>query len=527
METREEALTLSRASAWASEFTGSNVTRSNIQYLIKYDRIRSFQEDGTSFVSVADLEAYFGSRNRQREEAYKARLGDDVNWQLSFDQYKEAETTKHVHRIHPYKGKYIPQLVEYFLDSHTDEFKTSAYFSPGDIVLDPFCGSGTTLVQANELGLHGIGVEVSAFNCLISNLKLATVEISELQIATQKVALAIAQTESAIRARYFERELMCELKEFNAEYFPAPQYRAKIRKGEIDETDYGAEKSKLFLEKYRELLTEHQILIELKEDAEKFLDYWFIRPILDEITNALEVIDRTENPTIKDYLRLILSRTARSCRATTHYDLATLIEPQFETYYCPKHSKICKPLFSCLKWWNRYSSDTAKRLSEFAELRTDSIQVCLAGDSRNLNIAASLNSQHADLYQIYQDQGIRGIFSSPPYVGLINYHDQHAYAYEMFDFERNDDSEIGAMFNGQGKKARTDYVRGIADVLIHSRKFMSDNFDIFLVANDKFRLYPEIARLADMKIVNEFKRPVLNRAEGNIGAYAESIFHLA
>ena len=30
---------------------------------------------------------------------------------------KEAETTKHVHRLHPYKGKFIPQLVEYFLDS--------------------------------------------------------------------------------------------------------------------------------------------------------------------------------------------------------------------------------------------------------------------------------------------------------------------------------------------------------------------------------------------------------------------------
>lgn len=36
--------------------------------------------------------------------------------------FQESEGTKHVHRLHPYKGKFIPQLVEYFLYSHTNEF---------------------------------------------------------------------------------------------------------------------------------------------------------------------------------------------------------------------------------------------------------------------------------------------------------------------------------------------------------------------------------------------------------------------
>jgi hypothetical protein len=42
---------------------------------------------------------------------------------------KEAETTKHIHRLHPYKGKFIPQLVEYFLDDHTDSFKKAISYS--------------------------------------------------------------------------------------------------------------------------------------------------------------------------------------------------------------------------------------------------------------------------------------------------------------------------------------------------------------------------------------------------------------
>jgi hypothetical protein len=79
---------------------------------------------------------------------------------------------------------------------------------------------------------------------------------------------------------------------------------------------------------------------------------------------------------------------------------------------------------------------------------------------------------------------------------------------------------------GQGPKARESYVQGIAAVLQNCRKYLCDDFDIFLVANDKFNLYPQIAKLADMQIVREFKRPVLNRTEKDKSAYAETIFHV-
>jgi hypothetical protein len=39
-------------------------------------------------------------------------------------------------------------------------------------------------------------------------------------------------------------------------------------------------------------------------------------------------------------------------------------------------------------------------------------------------------------------------------------------------------------------------------------------------------MYPLIAENAGMKIVHQFKRPVLNRTEKDKGAYSEVIFHL-
>ncbi|HED37741.1 MAG TPA: site-specific DNA-methyltransferase, partial [Ignavibacteria bacterium] len=167
-----------------------------------------------------------------------------------------------------------------------------------------------------------------------------------------------------------------------------------------------------------------------------------------------------------------------------------------------------------------------ERLEQFDKLRTNTNQICLTGDSRNINIVSELKRRTPDFSKIVNEQKIDGIFSSPPYVGLIDYHEQHAYSSDLFGFERKDELEIGRLYKGQGREARESYTKGIAEVLLNSKKYLKKDYDVFLVANDKYGLYPKIAAIAGMKIVNQYKRPVLNRVEKDRNAYAEIIFHL-
>src|SRR3990172_2067643 len=98
----------------------------------------------------------------------------NLNWRER--ELPERLRTKHVHRLHPYLGKYVPQLVEIFLRK----------FEP-QTVLDPFCGSGTTLVEANSLGIAAVGCDVSAFNCLLSKVKTDKYDLRKLEFEIKDV----------------------------------------------------------------------------------------------------------------------------------------------------------------------------------------------------------------------------------------------------------------------------------------------------------------------------------------------------
>lgn len=76
--------------------------------------------------------------------------------------FESVRTDYLTHSIHPYPAKYIPQIPRSIIRE---------LGSAGDTVLDPFCGSGTTLVEAIRLECHAVGLDANPLACLISSTK--------------------------------------------------------------------------------------------------------------------------------------------------------------------------------------------------------------------------------------------------------------------------------------------------------------------------------------------------------------------
>ena len=370
---------------------------------------------------------------------------------LSFRNVREFERTKHVHRLHPYLGKFIPQLVEHFLKKH---FKT------GQIILDPYVGSGTTLVEANTVGTHSIGIEISEFNCLISKVK------------TQNYDLELLKREIL--------DILQKIKKFS-----------------------------------KQLPKEHHIQLSYFEQSilttdSEYLKKWLAPKALQEILYYRSQISEYQ---YQDVLKIILSRATRSARQIPHYDLARPQKPIREKYYCIKHKRMCEPINEVLKFLNRYSYDTIRRIKEYTDIKTKARVKIVQGDSRNIKLPSDILGK------------IDGIFTSPPYIGMIDYHDQHNYAYELFGFPKYEEREIGPMKKGKSFEAKKQYQKDIIAVFKNILPYLKKDAKIFFVINDRDLLYPEIADKSDLKIIEVFQRPVLMRTERDNARYSESIYY--
>lgn len=77
--------------------------------------------------------------------------------------FPEKKYSKGIHDIHPYPAKFIPEIPRNLMKN----LKIPANSG----VLDPFCGSGVTLVEAQRMGLSSVGVDLNPIACLISYVK--------------------------------------------------------------------------------------------------------------------------------------------------------------------------------------------------------------------------------------------------------------------------------------------------------------------------------------------------------------------
>ena len=365
------------------------------------------------------------------QEALYAEIDLQLSW--SEAELPQAERTKHVHSIHPYLGKFIPQLVEVFLHR---------YFRPGDCVYDPFVGSGTTLVEANAFGAAAVGCDISAFNCLLARVKTTAYSLGALELALR-----------------------------------------------------GA------LEQAR--LTAEVVTI---EDASRWLREWYAEGALRELLAYHCVSSELDEPSW-DVARIVLSRAARSARQTTHFDLDFPRRPVTRPYWCHKHKRTCRPVAEALKFLGRYTEDTVRRIREFAAVRSEQRVEVIHGDARAVDLPLEPS----------------GIITSPPYPGLIDYHEQHRYSYELLGLEDRHEDELGPAFRGQGRDAVRAYVEGMVAVFSRARRQLPPDAPVVIVVNDSKELYPEILRRSGLRLEERLTRHVNRRTGRRAGEFFEDV----
>ncbi|MEX2644708.1 MAG: DNA methyltransferase [Gaiellaceae bacterium] len=357
------------------------------------------------------------------QEALYAGIDLELSW--SERELPQRERTKHVHALHPYLGKFIPQLVEVLLER---------YVPPGGAVLDPFAGSGTTLVQALESGRDAAGADIAAFNVLLMRVKTADYNLFRLEHEVRDV---LARLEPARAA-----------------------------------------------------------------DASPFLRRWYAPRALRELLGFRDLIGDAEH---RDLLSVVLARAARSARRTPHFDLDFPRKPQTGPYWCHKHRRECRPVEEAERFLRRYSLDTLARLKAFARARVRGRTAeVLHGDARTLDFGRRFD----------------GVLTSPPYPGLIDYHEQHRYAYELLGLPDLGELELG---RGTSRAALAAYSEGIAAVLANAAAQLRRGAAVLVVVNDRRDLYPEILERAGLRLEARLRRHVNRRTGRRAGEFFEDV----
>jgi hypothetical protein len=239
--------------------------------------------------------------------------------------------------------------------------------------------------------------------------------------------------------------------------------------------------------------------------ASGYLREWYAPRAAAELLGFRELIAEYRH---RDVLHVILSRAARSARRAAHFDLEAPKEPQREEYWCHKHRRACRPVDAAAGFLRRYTLDTLARIEEFARVREPEREATvLHGDARELELAGPYD----------------GILTSPPYPGLIDYHEQHRYAYELLALDDRREREIGAAASGTSLASLEAYRAGIATVLARSAAALRPEAPVLVVVNDRRDLYPEILGRAGLRLEARLRRHVNRRTGRRAGEYFEDV----
>lgn len=177
-----------------------------------------------------------------KSSLYRDRLSQLLQSDLDF---RGKSSTYSSHAIHAFPAKFPPQIPRTFIENLT---------APGEIVLDPMMGSGTTLLEAAILNRRAVGIDIDPLALRISHTKLNPNQVDILKEAGERASV-------------------------NAQ-------------SQLQENPAG------LLEKLHS---------RLKAENLEFINYWFLPATQLELLALLEEIESIQNDTVRSFLLLNFS----------------------------------------------------------------------------------------------------------------------------------------------------------------------------------------------------------------------------
>lgn len=238
-----------------------------------------------------------------------------LNWD-----FEDSKTNTLTHRYHPYPAKFIPQIPRNLIE---------IFSRPGDQVLDPFCGSGTALVESILLDRDALGIDINPLSTLIAKVKATPLQPEKLR-SINDLLLTISQK---------------------------------------SENSYG-----------------QKTLFAKRDDKENYsipdfpkITFWFEKFVIDEVALIKHHIYQIQDDDLKDFLKVSLSSI-----------LVTVSRQDSDTRYTRREKNI-KP-GDTVRIFAKRVRDMADAMRSFTERASKRRPIVLSADSQDLESLVEPNS---------------------------------------------------------------------------------------------------------------------------------------
>lgn len=138
---------------------------------------------------------------------------NDYDWTFS-----GTDTAPNTHGLHTYPARMIPKIARTLLN----HWEAHGELTPGDLIYDPFCGSGTTVVEARQKGYDAVATEINPFACQLARAKATPLEPERLYTAFEDI-----YSDWAIHRRFIhdghDERAPPEPTAVKSDWFPTPQ----------------------------------------------------------------------------------------------------------------------------------------------------------------------------------------------------------------------------------------------------------------------------------------------------------------